>query len=233
MAVQALLKVYPNAELTHQDFAIMMERMAIMKTGILSGCKVQNEAMVADGVSILDGWIVVKGRLVKINAGVQNFTPVYQSGSTPVKIFVYVEVNLSTGAATVKADDQYDPENYDDDFNVTNTGVASCVIATFMNNNKAVIEQELYKKVGTSQDVTLTASNWNATNKTYTITSSLITSDSYQRIVPGLNITEAQLKVLQLANIQDGGQGNGSLTLKAFGPVPAIDIPIRVIYLGG
>lgn len=233
MAVQALLKVYPNAELTHQDFAIMMERMAIMKTGILSGCRVQNEAMVADGVAILDGWIVVKGRLVKISGGVQNFTPVYQSGNTPVKIFVYVEVNLSTGAATVKADDQYDPENYDDDFNVTNTGVASCVIATFMNNDKTVIEQELYKKVGTAQDVTLTASNWNANNKTYTITSSLITSDSYQRIAPGLNITEDQLKSLQLANIQDGGQGNGSLTLKAFGAIPTIDIPIRVVYLGG
>jgi hypothetical protein len=235
MAVQALLKVYPNAELSHQDFAIMMERMAIMKTGILSGCRVDYIATTPTAVGINAGWVTVKGRLVKVGQGSLGFTPLYTSGATPTRIYVYVVVNLATGTATVHADDQYDPEDYDEeDFNYSGVGMAACVIATFMNNDvSGTIEQETYKKVGSTQEVTLSASGWNATNKTYTITSTLITSDSYQRIVPGIDITEDKLKALQAANIQDAGQTNGSLTIKAYGTIPTVDIPIRVIYLGG
>lgn len=235
MAVQALLKVYPNAELSHQDFAIMMERMAIMKTGILSGCRVDYTVTTPTMVGVNAGWVIVKGRLVKVGTGTISFTPTYISGATPTRIYVYIVVNLATGTATVRADDQYDPADYEEeDFNYSGVGMAACVIATFMNNDiSGTMEQELYKKVGTAQDVTLSASGWDSTYKTYTINSSLVTSESYQRIVPGVNITESELKSLQAANIQDGGQNNGSLTLKAFGTVPVIDIPVRIIYLGG
>ena len=77
---------------------------------------------------------------------------------------------------------------------------------------------------------TLSASSWS--NGTYTISDSLITTSSNQEILPAVGITADQLKALQKAMIVDGGQSAGSLTLKALGTVPNIDIPIRVIYRG-
>lgn len=55
-----------------------------------------------------------------------------------------------------------------------------------------------------------------------------VTDTSNQEIVPALSITEEQLAALQGANIQDGGQSSGTLIIKAYGEVPAMDIPIRI-----
>ena len=59
-----------------------------------------------------------------------------------------------------------------------------------------------------------------------------VTASSNQEILPAVDITQEQLEALQTANIQDGGQSSGKITLKAFGDVPTVDIPIRVILRG-
>ena len=82
----------------------------------------------------------------------------------------------------------------------------------------------------TTISTTLYAETWNA--GTYTITNDLITSTSNQEIVTAVGITEDQYTALSAAMIVDGGQSAGSLTLKALGTVPTIDIPIRIIYRG-
>lgn len=82
----------------------------------------------------------------------------------------------------------------------------------------------------TTMDLKLWAETWN--NGTYTITSELITSTSNQEIIPAIGITAEQYKAMGAAMIVDGGQSAGSLTLKALGTVPTIDIPIRVIFRG-
>ena len=79
-------------------------------------------------------------------------------------------------------------------------------------------------------ETTLAASGW--ADGAYTLAANGITATSNQEILPALAITEEQLEALQSANIQDGGQANGSVTLKAFGDVPTVDIPIRVIVRG-
>lgn len=82
----------------------------------------------------------------------------------------------------------------------------------------------------TIKNVTLSASSWSSS--TYTVTDSLITATSNQEIIPAVGITPAQLNALQRAIITDGGQSAGSITLKALGVVPTIDIPVRVIFRG-
>lgn len=77
---------------------------------------------------------------------------------------------------------------------------------------------------------TLYAATWN--NGTYTITNDLITSTSNQEIIPAVGITAEQYKAMGAAMIVDGGQSTGSMTLKALGTVPTVDIPIRIIYRG-
>lgn len=77
---------------------------------------------------------------------------------------------------------------------------------------------------------TITASMWGST---VTISNALITATNSVAMIPGKNITNEQLKALQKANIQDcGTQVAGSITLKIFGTVPTIDIPVRLI-IGG
>ena len=82
----------------------------------------------------------------------------------------------------------------------------------------------------TTVNMTLYAETWN--NGMYTITNDLITSTSNQEIIPTVGITAEQYNELNAAMIVDGGQSAGSLTLKALGTVPTIDIPIRIIYRG-
>ena len=81
---------------------------------------------------------------------------------------------------------------------------------------------------------TLLASGWTGSEApfVYTLAIAGVTATSYQELVPAVNITAEQLKALQAANITDGGQAAGSMTLKAYGKVPTVDIPIRVIKEG-
>lgn len=81
---------------------------------------------------------------------------------------------------------------------------------------------------------TLLASGWTGSEApfVYTLAIAGVTATSYQELVPAVNITAEQLKALQAANITDGGQAAGTMTLKAYGKKPAVDIPIRVIKEG-
>lgn len=81
---------------------------------------------------------------------------------------------------------------------------------------------------------TLLASGWTGSEApfVYTLAIAGVTATSYQELVPAVNITAEQLKALQAANITEGGQAAGTMTLKAYGKVPTVDIPIRVIKEG-
>lgn len=78
--------------------------------------------------------------------------------------------------------------------------------------------------------MTILASTW---GETVTITDENIKATSNVVMIPGSDITSAQLDALQRANCQDcGTQTAGSITFKVFGDVPSIDIPIRLIVGG-
>lgn len=81
---------------------------------------------------------------------------------------------------------------------------------------------------------TLLASGWTGSEApfVYTLAIAGVTATSYQELLPAVNITAEQLKALQAANITDAGQAAGTMTLKAYGKKPAVDIPIRVIKEG-
>ena len=86
------------------------------------------------------------------------------------------------------------------------------------------------KNASTVKSFTLSASSWSSGS--YKISDSLITASSNQELLPAVGITSAQYNALCKAQIVDGGQAAGSLTLKALGTTPTIDIPIRVIFRG-
>lgn len=80
--------------------------------------------------------------------------------------------------------------------------------------------------------VTLSASGWSTQTKRYTITNANITATSNQEILPARNITAEQLEALQNANIQDYAQAAGNIVIQAYGDLPTINIPIRLILRG-
>lgn len=88
--------------------------------------------------------------------------------------------------------------------------------------------------IGTTLSATLSSASWTGTAApyTYTISNSAITATSTQELSPATDITADQLSALQAANIIDGGQAAGSMTLKAFGEKPSVDIPVRIIVKG-
>ena len=77
---------------------------------------------------------------------------------------------------------------------------------------------------------TLLAANW--VGSTYTLNLPSASALAAVEILPGLAISELALEALQMANLQDGGQSAGSLSLIAFGDVPSVDIPLRLIVRG-
>lgn len=81
-------------------------------------------------------------------------------------------------------------------------------------------------------EATLPASGWMGGSAPYIYNLSVtgVTADSHQELLPALDITAEQLAALQAANIQDGGQSEDTVTLKAFGTKPTIDLPIRVLH---
>lgn len=113
---------------------------------------------------------------------------------------------------------------------VTFTNLANPLINTDA-ANKAYVDSVA---TGTTLSVTLASASWTGTAApyTYTISNSAITATSTQEVSPATDITADQLTALQSANIIDGGQAAGSMTLKAFGEKPSVDIPVRIIVKG-
>lgn len=100
--------------------------------------------------------------------------------------------------------------------------------------NVTGLQDALDANKGTAIAVTLASASWTGTAApyTYTISNSAITATTNQELTPATDITADQLAALQSANIIDGGQAAGSMTLKAFGEKPSVDIPVRIIVKG-
>lgn len=99
---------------------------------------------------------------------------------------------------------------------------------------------ELSKTVDTkasksvSSNYTILASGWSGSSAPYSFTLSatgVTASNNVELVVPP-TITVAQVEAYQSAAIVTGTQANGSITLKAYGEKPKINLPITVIVRG-
>lgn len=82
----------------------------------------------------------------------------------------------------------------------------------------------------TKSDAVLHADAWNETEYALPVVNA--TETNVVELSLPASVTTEQLEALQDANIVGVSQSNGSITLKAFGNVPTIDIPIIVIVRG-
>ena len=85
-----------------------------------------------------------------------------------------------------------------------------------------------------SSNYTILASGWSGSSAPYSFTLSVAqvtTSNNVELTVPP-SITVDQVEAYQSAAIVAGTQANGSITLKAYGEKPTIDLPITIIIRG-
>ena len=102
----------------------------------------------------------------------------------------------------------------------------------YLNGIESNIQDQLDNKSNLSikVDASLTASNWNSTN--YIFSNQNITATNIVELIPSTTITTEEYEALQDAQIIGGAQAVGSITLKAMGAVPTINIPVIFIIRG-
>ena len=85
-----------------------------------------------------------------------------------------------------------------------------------------------------SNNYTLLASGWSGSSAPYSFTLSAagVTASNNVELVAPSTVTVAQVEAYQSAAIVTGTQANGSITLKAYGEKPTINLPITVIVRG-
>lgn len=100
-----------------------------------------------------------------------------------------------------------------------------------INSSLSTVANAVSKK---SSSVTLAASSWTGSAAPYsiTVTVSGITTTNDVIVTPSSSLTVAQEKAMVEARITNGTQAANSLTLKAYGKKPTIDLPIVVLIKG-
>lgn len=150
--------------------------------------------------------------------------------------YIYIEYDFATetvgsiGSALAPFTPTYQ------DINGSGT-LAQMIIATYTASAVAVTDisatYELAKVYGDGLivDITLSSGNWS--NSQYVITNTHISNDVIIDLTYPETLTDAQYEALAGANIRPyGAISSNSMTLKALGTVPTIDIPIRLIIWG-
>lgn len=107
---------------------------------------------------------------------------------------------------------------------------------TVINGNWDTIDAKLHEALnGSGKSIvvedTLSANKWGA--NLYTWQNVNITSaEQIIELLPSQSITSTQLLALQSANIVGTSQAVGSVTFKAYGDVPTINIPVIFVIRG-
>lgn len=106
----------------------------------------------------------------------------------------------------------------------------------YLNQNADKIDSAIASKADKSieKSATLLASSWIGDTAPYyiTITVEEATATNNIEILPAATLIQEQYEAMSSAGITGADQAEGSVTLKAFGEKPTIDLPIIVIVRG-
>lgn len=95
----------------------------------------------------------------------------------------------------------------------------------------SVKTESVYAKKASVIDTQLLSTAWKGTQPPYTYELSIngVTNNNINEINFHVNATQIQIESYQNAMLQDGGQSENMIILKAIGDKPSIDIPITII----
>ena len=116
-----------------------------------------------------------------------------------------------------------------DAISIINDSISSTSTAYSSSKTNALLGAKVNKSSKVS--ATMNASSWSGSSAPYTITLSIngvTTSNNVEILIPG-SATNAQVEAWMAAGIVNGTQAANSVTLKAYGDKPSINIPIEAI----
>lgn len=240
MAVNGNLLVYPGQELTPQDFAIMMERISVIRSGIISGCEVSFDENEPSILNVKEGYVFIRGRLVRINIGTLDTSTL---STTAESWFVYARLHLDNAQpeiedlCTVFVTDSV-PTDATESFNESNTGIAYATLATIKVSDKT-ITQNLTPEIGAVKTFILRANDWvEETSGSYKLMTTTLYDPGFDvnaniEIVPRtVGYDYWYLRTLQIANIAPFSMTAGELKLAAYGFAPEDDVEIGIVFRG-
>jgi hypothetical protein len=115
-------------------------------------------------------------------------------------------------------------------WNSANDGSGSGLDADLLDG----MDSSAFSKKSTSTNITLLTATWSGSSApySYTVTVTGVTATNNIELVPQSSLTTAQATALANAQILTGTQTTNSITMKAYGTKPSIDLPITVIIRG-
>lgn len=107
---------------------------------------------------------------------------------------------------------------------------------TAFNTNWDIIDQELSKPTNSASksivvEDTIAANKWGGGLYTW-LNANITSANQMIELLPSSTITANQLEALQAANIVGTQQAVGSVTFKAYGVIPTVDIPVIFVIRG-
>lgn len=112
---------------------------------------------------------------------------------------------------------------------VWDTGAIVSVVID-VTNKKAYVQNSA-KSIPVNIDATLLAASWTGDNAPYTqaITVAGVLADSAGFVGVAESATDEQFQAAVSATLRKASQSEGSLTIKAYGKKPTVDIPITIV----
>lgn len=102
--------------------------------------------------------------------------------------------------------------------------------ALYESLSNKVNRDEIGELGSTSINATLSASGWSSRMQTLSIDG--VTPSANGIIGLAQTITDAEMESVEVGKLYVTGQGNGTITITAFGETPQRDIPVVVILIG-
>lgn len=95
--------VYPDAEMTAQDFAILIEALTPSGSGILYGVRSSIKSGSNNIVRVTPGWVTVRGRLIKVDEATDVTVPLATSGTKDYTIVMKVSLSAEGQVVELEA----------------------------------------------------------------------------------------------------------------------------------
>lgn len=204
-------------------------------------------------VRIADGDIVLQGRHIRLNEGatvdvnIQNGTQGYKRNDLIVARYSreastgIEKAELAVIKGTAAASDPADPEYNDGDllnenaetvdfplYRIPLDGITVGTPVQLFEVSEATLGDLSVKSIRRTATI---GTVWNGTAAPYTQTLSIpgVLADSIVEVSLSANATAAQAEAFQNLCLQDGGQSEGSITLRCFGTKNTVSVPVNIV----
>lgn len=158
--------VYPDKEMTAQDFALLIEKMSVAKCRILQGCAI---TVSSNLLHVAAGWMLLYGRILRVTAG--NVSLDSSTSGTNGTKYLLAEINIPNSTLPARIYISNKDAKGNDNVNVEEAtsdgqGIAQWRLASFNWNGSTITNLKVAAVAQEETDIisqyTSGATSWNS-----------------------------------------------------------------------